>query len=135
MIWTPESWHKEDWPNFSFDEMSCHHCGENGMHILLMDILQQIRRTSGPLIVTSGFRCELHPVETAKNQPGSHTFGKAVDLAVRGSKALEVLTLGIEYGMQGFGISQTGDSRFVHLDTMNSNDDGGRFPRPTIWIY
>jgi hypothetical protein len=41
----------------------------------------------------------------------------------------------VDYGMMGVGVSQKGDSRFIHLDMMNNTDDGGRFPRPTIWSY
>ena len=135
MIWTKDIWYSKQWPNFSFDEMACSHCGKNEMDILFMSTLQQIRSAAGPLTVSSGFRCSEHDVEAKKSQPGSHTFGKAVDLAVRGVKALAVVKMALEYGMMGIGVSQKGDSRFIHLDMMNSTDDGGRFPRPTIWSY
>ena len=105
------------------------------MDVLFMSNLQQMRRASGPLIVCSGFRCPEHEVEAKKSQPGAHTFGRAVDLAVRGAKALSVVKVALDYGMMGVGVSQTGDSRFIHLDTMNNTDDSGRFPRPTIWSY
>jgi zinc D-Ala-D-Ala carboxypeptidase len=135
MIWTKDNWNFESWPNFSFDEMKCTHCGRNEMDVLFMTALQQIRRAAGALTVSSGFRCPEHPVEEIKQEPGAHTFGKAVDLAVRGAKALSVVKMAVDYGMMGVGVSQKGDSRFIHLDMMNNTDDGGRFPRPTIWSY
>ena len=135
MIWTKDNWDYEKWPNFSFDEMSCSHCGRNEMDVLFMSALQQIRSAVGPLSVSSGFRCHEHEVEEIKNEPGAHTFGRAVDLAVRGAKALSVVKMALDYGMMGVGVSQKGDSRFIHLDTMNNTDDGGRFPRPAIWSY
>ncbi len=135
MIWTERNWDSRQWPNFSYEEMACSHCGRNEMDVLFMSTLQQIRRATGALTVSSGYRCPEHPVEDAKNEPGAHTFGKAVDLAVQGAKALSVVKMALEYGMMGIGVSQKGDSRFIHLDTMNNTDDGGRFPRPTIWSY
>ena len=97
--------------------------------------LQQIRRAKGPLVVSSGYRCPEHPVEAGKEKPGAHTFGIAVDLAVQGAKALSIIKLALEYGMTGIGVAQQGGGRFIHLDMMNNTDDGGRFPRPTIWSY
>ena len=74
-------------------------------------------------------------MEDAKGKPGAHTFGKAVDLAVRGAKALSVVKMALEYGMTGIGVAQEGSSRFIPLAAMSNTDDGGRFPRPTIWSY
>ena len=135
MIWTRDNWDREKWPNFSYEEMSCSHCGKNEMDHLLMAGLQQIRRAKGPLMVSSGYRCPDPPVEAVKEKPGAHTFGKAVDLAVQGAKALSIIKLALEYGMTGIGVAQQGGGRFIHLDMMNHTDDGGRFPRPTIWSY
>lgn len=135
MIWTEDNWNSNQWPNFSYKEMACSHCGRNEMDALFMSALQQIRRASGALTVSSGFRCPEHPVEETKGEPGAHTFGKAVDLSIRGAKALAVVKLAIDHGMLGIGVSQTGSHRFIHLDMMRNTDDGGRFPRPTIWSY
>ena len=135
MTWTPDTWKTNLWPNFSFGEMACTHCGSNEMDPLLMDMLQQIRRAAGAMSVSSGYRCGDHPIERDKAAPGAHTFGKAVDIACRGEKALEVVRRALECGIQGIGVSQAGDRRFIHLDTMTTDDDGGRFPRPTIWSY
>ena len=136
MIWTRDNWDSEKmWPNFSYEEMACSHCGKNEMDHLLMAGLQQIRRAKGPLMVSSGYRCPDHPVEAVKEKPGAHTFGKAVDLAVQGAKALSIIKLALEYGMTGIGVAQQGGGRFIHLDMMNHTDDGGRLPRPTIWSY
>jgi len=134
MIWTVDNWRPE-WPNFSCNEMACGHCGRNEMNLLFMTGLQHIRRAVGPLTVSSGYRCHEHAVEEVKDKPGAHTFGKAVDLAVRGAKAWKVVQVALEYGMTGVGVSQKGENRFIHLDMMTDAEDGGRFPRPTIWSY
>lgn len=135
MIWSPNNWDKNSWPNFSFEEMACTHCGENNMEAQFMSILQRIRRDAGTLTITSGFRCVEHPVEAKKEKRGAHTFGRAADIACRGAKALAVVNAALKYGIEGIGVSQAGEGRFIHLDTMNNGDDEGRFPRPTIWSY
>ena len=135
MIWTKDNWNNEKWPNFSFDELACSHCGRNEMDLLFMSTLQRIRRAAGALTVSSGYRCPQHEVEEIKDKPGAHTFGKAVDLAGRGAKAMTVVQGALDHMMMGVGVSQKGDSRCIHLDMMTDADDGGRFPRPTIWSY
>ena len=134
-IWTPDTRLKDRWVNFSYDEMACTHCGENHMDSLFMGILQNIRRATGSLTVTSGYRCPQHPVEAAKEAPGAHTFGKAVDIAVRGPKAVAVVRQALEWGVERIGVQQKGDNRFLHLDTMTNADAEGRFPRPMLFSY
>ena len=100
-----------------------------------MEVLQAIRRAVGALTISSGYRCPEHPVEAGKANPGAHTFGRAADISCSGAKALSVVKMALEYGMEGIGVSQQGKSRFIHLDMMRPGDAGGRFPRPTIWSY
>ena len=135
MNWTSDNWDKSSWPNFSFKEMACTHCNENNMDQQFMYILQQIRQDAGALTISSGFRCADHPIEAKKEKLGAHTFGKAADIACRGTKALAVIYAALNHGIEGIGVSQAGENRFIHLDTMNNGDDEGRFPRPTIWSY
>jgi zinc D-Ala-D-Ala carboxypeptidase len=132
MKFTADTWPKDRWPNFSHKEMACSHCGDCYINSAMMDNLQDIRNKSGPLTVTSGYRCPHHRVEVAKDRPGAHTFGKAVDIAVDREKAYRVLKLAYDAGFQGIGVKQHGEGRFLHLDTM-TKDDG--FPRPTLFSY
>lgn len=125
-----------DWsqyPNFKEKEFACKHTGLNRMRPEFLEILQQIRKTYGkPMIVTSGYRDKTHPVEAAKGSPGEHFYGCAVDIAVQGQDALDLIVVAYGYGIRRIGLNQKGPSRFVHLgmgDKLKLN-----FP-PTIWTY
>lgn len=126
------------WENFSYKELKCKcgKCGSNGteMNTELMDALQRLRDKFGkPLIITSAYRCPNHPVERNKANPkaGAHVLGVAVDISIRGADAVALLKLAFEDPVfVGFGISQKGASRFIHLDS-----GGGNLPRPMIWSY
>ena len=126
-----------DWPwaNFSPHEMRCKHTGKTGMDPSFMDRLQRLRdEFGGPLPVSSGYRHPDHPIEARKDEPGSHSTGKAADIRIHGADALRLVRLALQEGFTGVGIHQTGDhgSRFIHLDTV---DPGPGRPRPWIWSY
>jgi len=38
----------------------------------------------------------------------------------------------LKHGITGLGVKQHGDSRFIHLDTLDSEPHR---PRPTVWSY
>ena len=58
-----------------------------------MDRLQLLRSHYGlPTTITSGHRSPRHSIEAAKAAPGTHSMGRAVDIACRGAEALEILT-------------------------------------------
>lgn len=101
------------------------------MDVEFMEKLQQLRNEYGkPIYITSGYRHPSHPIEAAKDKPGVHSTGCAVDIAANGWEAYKIVKLAYKYGFTGVGVNQTGDSgRFVHLDTL---DD---FPRPNLWSY
>ena len=88
------------------------------------------RNRAFPFIVSSGYRCPEHPIEAAKDRAGSHTTGCAIDLSVRGKKALKVLEVAIKHGIKRIGVNQKGKGRFIHLDM--AEDD---YPSPAIWSY
>lgn len=117
---------------FSDDELKCTHCGglvfDDGFRRLLDDV----RADCGfALPVSSGYRCPDHPIEVAKDEPGVHTSGKAVDIQVSGWKAHRLLQVAMQRGIVRVGINQSGphSKRFIHLD--NDRD----FPNPVIWSY
>ncbi|MOA18896.1 hypothetical protein D3C78_1392400 [compost metagenome] len=70
-------------------------------------------------------------MEARKSQPGEHSTGKAVDVAIQGADALLLLRLALELGFTRIGIQQKGAGRFLHLGT----SAGARFPSPAIWSY
>lgn len=93
-----------------------------------MDRLQRLRTAFGKRMpITSGFRSTKHSVERRKAKPGAHAQGKAVDVALMGEDALELVRLALSFGFTGIGISQkAGGARFIHIDTL---------PRKAIWSY
>ena len=104
-----------------------------------MDKLQRLREAVGkPLVITSGYRSPDHPIEAAKladaKPPGSHTSGKAVDVACERVFAFQVLFAAVKLGFTGLGVQQSGAKRFLHLDIIGPGD-GFHVPRPALWSY
>jgi zinc D-Ala-D-Ala carboxypeptidase len=138
MQFTADRWNKEQWPNFSFNEVKCTHCGACDIDEQMMDSLQGLRQALGfPLTMTSVYRCPRHPNEVSKERPGTHTMGKACDIACSHTEAFLILSRADAHGFTGIGISQKGDpsKRFIHLDIANEADLDQRAPRPTVWSY
>jgi zinc D-Ala-D-Ala carboxypeptidase len=116
--------------NFSDDELKCQHCGAlnpHGAFKVFMDRIQQLRERYGkPLRVTSGYRCEDHPIEAKKAEAGMHSYA-AIDLGVAGKDAYDIVKMAFELGFTGVGVSQRkGIPRFIHLDDREY---------PAIWSY
>ena len=92
--------------------------------------LQTLRtRYNKPMTITSGNRCRQHPIEAAKTSSGSHTTGKAADIAVQGADAHRLLSLALDLNFKGIGVQQKGDKRFLHVDDVSEGS------RPTVWSY
>ena len=127
---------KIDWdqfPNFSPKEFACQHCGKEGIDVKLIYIVQKIREDANfPFIITSGYRCDEHPIEKKKKRPGVHASGLAVDIGASHEKAYIILKLAIQRNMPGIGINQKGNGRFIHLDISKSKEER---PRPHLWSY
>ena len=134
-LYTVEDWPSDRWPNFAQREMICSHSGECWLDPISVDCLQKLRDTVGlPLPISSGYRSPDHPVEISKERGGSHTLGQAFDVVCRGATAYKVVSIAMDCGFTGIGVAQSGEGRFIHLDTITHLDD---FPaeRPTIWSY
>jgi uncharacterized protein YcbK (DUF882 family) len=132
-------WPEDRWPNFSHAEMRCSQTGMCRLDDEFMDKLQKLREAVGkPLTITSGYRSIDHTIEAAKiedSKPaGSHTTGKAVDVACERGFAYQVLFAAIKLGFTGIGVQQSGSRRFLHLDTVGV-DDNFHVPRPALWSY
>lgn len=126
-----------DYANFHEHEFRCKcGCGATEMDEGFMITLQRLRSAYGkPMTITSGYRCSNHPAEKSKQekgQVGTHSMGKAADVAIAGADAWLLLRIAAKFPeFTGIGVSQRGpwNSRFIHLDT--STD----MPRPNIWSY
>lgn len=117
---------------FTTEELSCQHCNKYKFDESFLEVLNNIRKECNfPFIVSSGYRCPNHPIEARKpNGPGSHSTGKAIDIAVKGDKAIKVLEVAIKYGIKRIGVNQKGSGRFIHLDMADDT-----FTSPAIWSY
>jgi len=116
---------------FTKAEVSCQHCGAYRCDEEFLKVLNNIREAcSFPFVISSGYRCVDHPIEASKSRVGAHTTGCAVDIAVRGDKALKVLAVAIKHGVKRIGVNQKGKGRFIHLDMAEE-----AFPSPAIWSY
>ena len=117
---------------FSDDELKCKHCGGLVFNEDFRRTLDNIRGDCGfPLPVTSGYRCPDHPIEVAKDEPGAHSSGKAVDIRIHGKSALWLIEVALRHGVKRIGVNQKGElgQRFIHLDADTD------LPSPTIWSY
>ena len=118
---------------FTPDELRCQHTGKDGINSEFLVKLNAIRDECGfPFTITSGYRAPEHPIEARKATAGAHSSGRAVDIGVRGDRALRVIEVALKHGITGVGVNQKGASRFIHLDDL---EPMGHFHRPTIWSY
>lgn len=125
------------WPHFSLQELECHcFCGQMHMDQEFMNRLEKLRAAFGkPMRLTSAYRCPAHNAEVSSTgYSGPHTTGLAVDVAVSGADAHELLTLALQHGFTGIGVAQRGphNKRFIHIDAITPGP--GR-PRPGVWSY
>ena len=118
---------------FTDDELKCSHTGNNEMCDNFMSKVNAIRHECGfPFTVTSAYRDPEHPIEARKAKAGAHASGRAIDIAVRGHQAHQLIQVAIKHGMTGIGVQQKGSGRFIHMDDLTEADG---FPRPTVWSY
>lgn len=110
---------------FDISEFSCQETGQNGMDKEFLKKLDTLRGICGfPFVITSGFRSVNHSIEIAKDKPGRHTEGIAVDIkCTNGAQRYTLVVEAILAGFTGIGIADS----FVHLDTRAST--------PVIWNY
>jgi len=111
---------------FKDHEFNCKHTGKNEMDPEFLEELDELRRRVGvPFVVTSGYRDATHPAETAKDKPGTHNQGIAVDIRCLSSQfRYSVIKNALAMGFKGIGIGDT----FIHLDKR-------RTEHPVMWVY
>tara|TARA_R110001592_G_scaffold99337_2_gene283036 strand:+ start:175 stop:516 length:342 start_codon:yes stop_codon:yes gene_type:complete len=110
---------------FDKSEFNCQYTGENEMHPEFLQKLDELREACGfPFVITSGYRSPDHPIEAAKDSPGTHAQGIAADIAVTSSvDRYTLINYAFQQGFTGIGV----DSGFIHLDIRNTI--------PVIWTY
>ena len=116
---------------FTKKELQCPCCKANAFNPETRLRLNKLRRALGfPIIPNSAFRCRDYNL--ANGWTLTHETGQAMDINIRGKKALELVAKAIELGFTGIGIKQHGPHRFIHVDDLP--EAVGR-PRPWIWSY
>jgi len=96
----------------------------------LLTMLDSLREIYGnPIKITSSYRSPDHPIEAAKDSPGEHSYGAAVDIeSVGGGKTFRLVKAAIEVGFERIGISRK--KGFIHLGIGYPGA-----PTKTIWTY
>jgi hypothetical protein len=115
--------------HFKLKEFECKcGCESNEMDIEFLQMLVRARKTANiPFKITSGFRCEQHPL-SIKSPTSSHIKGIASDIAFGNGTDLAII-MGALVGadFERFGIHF--DKHFLHVDS----DKNKTFP--IIWGY
>jgi zinc D-Ala-D-Ala carboxypeptidase len=96
-------WDEDRWPNFSIKELVCKcGCGEVLWDEDVLDDAQAIRNELGHgLTLSSATRCRIHNnAVSSTGDTGPHTKG-ALDLAVMGGTAVQVITMASGRGVTG----------------------------------
>ena len=113
-------------------EFACSCCGNTGMQTDVLEALDMIRESYGkPMVVSSGYRCPVHPSEVFRSSAGrigEHTQGLAADIAVSGSDARDLVKVALDLSVPRIGVNQKGSGRFIHLGFCQSKPAG-------IWSY
>jgi uncharacterized protein YcbK (DUF882 family) len=99
-----------------------------------MQKIEAIRIVFGkPMPISSGARCPAYNKKVSgTGTTGPHTTGRAIDIAISGADALDLLSIALDAGMTGIGVAQKGDLRFLHIDDLPNSPTS---PRPFIWSY
>ena len=129
--------------HFKLEEFACSSSGLSLMNEQFLQALEEIRERLGePMIITSGYRSDQHPITQSKidkgaKHGGAHHLGLAADVGCAGPSAMKILALAIENPqITGVGVKQSGpwNSRFIHLDAV-PNDNNFGLTRPALWSY
>lgn len=113
--------HSPSWmvsKNFKASEVCCKHCGVMGMKLDFIALIQEFRDYLGsPVVITSGYRCNLHPSEVSKpsGKIGRHRLGVAMDFHSPGMSLKDLYSKVEAFGkFLGVGVSVSGG--FIHCD-------------------
>lgn len=105
--------------NFNREEFACkgnNCCGHSAaIQPELINGLQQLRDKAGPLVITSGFRCNRHNKNVGGAENSMHTFGMAADIksSILTPKELAALAKDIPvFNSGGIGVYKS----WIHVD-------------------
>ena len=100
--------------NFNLKEFECPCCHTVLLHPLLVLKLQKLRDEWGrPLIINSGYRCEIHNREVGGVIRSLHKVGQAADVRVPNAEHEKFRALALESGFTK--VLFYGSKNFVHI--------------------
>ena len=111
---------------FRLDEFDCQVTGENRMEQEFLQQLANLRLACGfAFIINSGFRHPTnHPIEAAKQVPGTHAQGIAADVRITTAAERHCFVKeAMKLGFTGIGVAKD----FIHVDTRGTT--------PVMWLY
>ena len=96
----------------------------------LLGMLDALRKEYGfPIVLTSSYISPEHPIEAAKEKPGEHAHGAAVDIkCVGGEATLRLVKAALKVGFTRIGVSRK--KNFVHVGIGYPGA-----PKMTMWTY
>lgn len=101
--------------NFNLKEFECPCCHTVLLNPLLVLKLQKLRDEWGlPLIITSGYRCDLHNREVGGVIRSLHKVGQAADVRVPGTEHGKFRALALGCGFTK--VLCYGSKNFVHIE-------------------
>lgn len=102
--------------HFKLDEFRCKHCKALKLDINLLLKLEELRKSTGPLIVNSGYRCPIHNRNIGGAVASQHLKGTAADVRSTKMKPSQVYTHADKiFNNSGVGRYNT----FTHVDVRN----------------
>lgn len=113
--------------NFSISEFECScGCGYDQVELALVENLQQVRDSFGPMTINSGCRCNSHNRSLSGSPQSSHLRGLAVDIrSANNLSRFNLIRSLLAVGFKRIGIAH----EFIHVDQDLSK------PQSLIWIY
>lgn len=99
--------------HFKSEEFACKCCGLSDVSEELVDLLEDIRAATGPIYVTSGYRCPKHNTECGGKPRSQHMLGNAADIHSKTLSPKELAAIiDRKFKPPGMGVYAT----FVHVD-------------------
>jgi zinc D-Ala-D-Ala carboxypeptidase len=126
---------KDSWKYFTREELKCKGTDECFMNEEFMKQLHCLREDyARPMRITSGYRDVAYNTVIGGSTNSAHILGQAVDVAVSGNLAYDLIRMAMLHGFTGIGVAQRGpqNKRFIHIDNIVNSDTS---PRPTVWSY
>jgi zinc D-Ala-D-Ala carboxypeptidase len=126
---------KDSWKYFTREELKCKGTDECFMNEEFMKQLHRLREDyARPMRITSGYRDVSYNTVIGGSPNSAHILGQAVDVAVSGNEAYDLIRMAMLHGFTGIGVAQSGPQhkRFIHIDNMVNSDTS---PRPNVWSY